>query len=78
MERRLDVFEYIFYCQALGVDVHAGLDYLKQPDYAQLQLLLPAGFLISLPPRIFPFFALILPVSAWRLLCWHTWAIPVK
>jgi len=29
MERRLDVFEYSLYCEALGVDVHAGLDYLK-------------------------------------------------
>lgn len=29
MERRLDVFEYSLYCEALDVDVHAGLDYLK-------------------------------------------------
>ena len=25
-ERRLDVIEYIWYCTALGVDPHAGLD----------------------------------------------------
>lgn len=29
VERRLDVFEYDQYCQALGVDPKKGLDFLK-------------------------------------------------
>jgi transcriptional regulator with XRE-family HTH domain len=27
-ERRLDIYEYVVYCEALGVDPHAGIDLL--------------------------------------------------
>lgn len=28
-ERRLDVYEYVIYCKALGLDSKSGLDFLK-------------------------------------------------
>ncbi len=31
MERRLDVYEYTIYCQALGVDPKRGIDILARP-----------------------------------------------
>ena len=32
-ERRLDVIEYIWYCTALGVDPHVGIDFVITNSY---------------------------------------------